>query len=146
MTQLEELDTYISAINTVSHKVKQYLNEQLKDLGVTSSTYFYLMKVGDKGQLSQDDLFQLIHLNPSNITRGVARLIKLGYLSKEQSPTDRRVKIIKLTKLGEQKYRQLVIRLPTINDSLVQTLTPEQVIIFKQILTSVDVELNQLLA
>lgn len=146
MTQLEELDTYISAINTVSHKVKQYLNEQLKDLGVTSSTYFYLMKVGDKGQLSQDDLFQLIHLNPSNITRGVARLIKLGYLSKEQSPTDRRVKIIKLTKLGEQKYRQLVIRLPTINDSLVQTLTPEQVIIFKQILTSVDVELDQLLA
>lgn len=146
MTQLEELDTYISTINTVSHKVKQYLNEQLKDLGVTSSTYFYLMKVGDKGQLSQDDLFQLIHLNPSNITRGVARLIKLGYLSKEQSPADRRVKIIKLTKLGEQKYRQLVIRLPTINDSLVQTLTPEQVIIFKQILTSVDVELDQLLA
>jgi len=81
-----ELDSYLRAINTVSHKVSQYMNKELKDLGLTSSTYFFVLKVGDMGELSQEELFKQIYLNPSNVTRRLNRLIKLGYISKEKSP------------------------------------------------------------
>ncbi|WP_434520435.1 MarR family winged helix-turn-helix transcriptional regulator [Pediococcus sp. M21F004] len=145
MPKADEIDTYIRTINTVSHKLKKYVNAQLKDLGLTSSTYFFVLKVGERGQLSQDELFNLIHLNPSNITRGVDRLIKLGYMSKEQSATDARMKMLKLTKLGKQKYHQLVNRLPTINVFLVDSLTANQVNDFKQIMKNMETNLDSLI-
>ncbi|WP_290123687.1 hypothetical protein [Paucilactobacillus hokkaidonensis] len=40
MKHSDESDGYIRTINTISHKTQLYLNNQLKDLGLTSSTYF----------------------------------------------------------------------------------------------------------
>ncbi|MDN5575219.1 MAG: MarR family transcriptional regulator [Pediococcus sp.] len=140
-----ELDSYLRAINTVSHKVSQYMNNELKDLGLTSSTYFFVLKVGDMGELSQEELFKQIYLNPSNVTRRLNRLIKLGYISKEKSPVDGRTRIIKLTPLGTQKYDQLVRCLPTINQAVVETLDPKEAVVLKQLVGKMETGLDALL-
>lgn len=145
MKHSDESDGYIRTINTISHKTQLYLNNQLKDLGLTSSTYFFILKVGDSGELSQDQLFKLIYLNPSNVTRRLNRLIKLGYISKEKSAVDGRSKIIKLTKLGYQNYEKLKERLPQINNSIVSALDRDQLVIFKQLMAKMEAGLDGLL-
>lgn len=145
MKQATDLDFYIRSINTVSHKTRLYLNSQLKDLGLTSSTYFFILKVGDSGDLSQDQLFKLIYLNPSNVTRRLNRLIKLGYISKEKSATDGRSQIVTLTKLGYQKYAELKERLPQINKSIVKSLSTDQLAAFNQLMISMETQLDDLL-
>ncbi|BAP85804.1 transcriptional regulator [Paucilactobacillus hokkaidonensis JCM 18461] len=145
MKHSDESDGYIRTINTISHKTQLYLNNQLKDLGLTSSTYFFILKVGDSGELSQDQLFKLIYLNPSNVTRRLNRLIKLGYISKEKSAVDGRSKIIKLTKLGYQNYEKLKERLPQINNSIVSALDRDQLVIFKQLMAKMEARLDGLL-
>lgn len=145
MKQATDLDFYIRSINTVSHKTRLYLNSQLKDLGLTSSTYFFILKVGDSGELSQDQLFKLIYLNPSNVTRRLNRLIKLGYISKEKSATDGRSQIVTLTKLGYQKYAELKERLPQINKSIVKSLSTDQLAAFNQLMISMETQLDDLL-
>ncbi len=141
-----DLDGHIRAINTVSHKVSQYLNSELKDLGLSASTYFFILKIGDKGKITQDDLFKQIFLNPSNVTRRLNRLIKLGYVSKEKSANDKRVRVVKLTPLGQEKYQQLVIRLPTINQEVVQALTSDEVLILRRLVGKMETGLDDLLS
>lgn len=145
MNSANDLDFYIRTVNTVSHKTRLYLNSQLKDLGLTSSTYFFILKVGDNGELSQDQLFKLIYLNPSNVTRRLNRLIKLDYINKEKSTIDGRSKIIKLTKLGYQRYVELKERLPQINESIVSSLSQDQLLIFKQLMANMEAGLDELL-
>ncbi|WP_252902462.1 MarR family winged helix-turn-helix transcriptional regulator [Paucilactobacillus hokkaidonensis] len=95
--------------------------------------------------MSQDQLFKLIYLNPSNVTRRLNRLIKLGYISKEKSAVDGRSKIIKLTKLGYQNYEKLKERLPQINNSIVSALDRDQLVIFKQLMAKMEARLDGLL-
>ncbi|WP_137597760.1 MarR family winged helix-turn-helix transcriptional regulator [Paucilactobacillus kaifaensis] len=146
MKSADDLDFYIRTINTVSHKTRLYLNNRLKDLDLTSSTYFFILKVGDNGELSQDQLFKLIYLNPSNVTRRLNRLIKLGYISKEKSTVDGRSKIVKLTKLGYQKYEVLTKRLPQINKAIVSSLNQDQLVAFNQLMSNMETGLDELLS
>ncbi len=143
---IDEMDSYIRQFNLVAQKIRQYLNQQLKDLNLTASTYFFILKVGERGTLSQEELFKVIYLNPSNVTRRLNRLIKLGYVVKEKSPTDGRSRVIKLTALGQQQYQQLLQRLPQINQALVDSFDTQQRTILQQFLGIVDRDLDQLLS
>lgn len=143
--EVEPIDEQIRMINSVSHKVTQYLNKQLADLQLTASTYFFILKIGDHGELSQDQLFQLIYLNPSNVTRRLDRLIKLGYVVKQPSVADGRANIIKLTELGQQRYEELKLRLPRINTVIVDRLNPDQLTVFNQLMNAIEINTDQLL-
>ncbi len=143
---IDELDGYIRRFNIVAQKSRQYLNQQLKDLNLTASTYFFILKVGEHGTLSQEELFDVLYLNPSNVTRRLKRLIDLGYIVKAKSPADGRSRVIKLTALGQRQYDQLVQRLPQINQALVQSFDQQQAAMLQEFLGSVDRDLNQLLS
>ncbi|MDC4186604.1 MarR family transcriptional regulator [Loigolactobacillus coryniformis] len=143
---IDEMDSYIRQFNLVAQKIRQYLNQQLKDLNLTASTYFFILKVGERGTLSQEELFKVIYLNPSNVTRRLNRLIKLGYVVKEKSLTDGRSRVIKLTALGQQQYQQLLQRLPQINQTLVDSFDTQQRTTLQQFLGIVDRDLDQLLS
>ncbi|KRM56750.1 hypothetical protein C5L31_000410 [Secundilactobacillus malefermentans] len=93
----DEVDTFIKSIDTVSHKIDLYVSDQLKDLGLTPSTYFVILKIGAYGELTQEQLFQMLSINPSNVTRRLNRLIEVGYVSKKQSTDDKRRRLVKLT-------------------------------------------------
>lgn len=51
----------------------------------------------------------LLNCEPSNVTAVIDRLFILKYISREENPSDRRIKMISLTKQGE-KERQRIVR------------------------------------
>ena len=59
------------------------------------------------GGLSQSELVSFLNLEKSSVSRLVLGLEKRGWLSKSAHPTDRRARLLTLTKSGEQKAAQV---------------------------------------
>nr|WP_269814118.1 MarR family transcriptional regulator [Secundilactobacillus angelensis] len=93
---------------------------------VNSSNYFYVMKIGANPGISQHDFNQLVHLNPSSITRAVNQLIKKGLVRKSTSPVDKRVTQLFLTEEGSTINRGIERHINHLNASLLTELEPDQ--------------------
>ena len=80
--------------------------------------YYYILRLHEQPRMTQDKLISLTYLNPSNVTRAVNQLVKLGYVRKRQSKEDRRVYQLSLTKRGERLYPDIVKIRQTVADGL----------------------------
>ncbi len=69
---------------------KIYLDKKLKDIGLNSSQHFYIIKIYENPGITQDKLIDIIHLNPSNITRALCQLEKLGFIKRVAKKDDKR--------------------------------------------------------
>ena len=84
------------------------LDKELSIYNLNSSLYYYIIKIYDETNITQDKLANLVYLNPSNVTRAINQLIKLGYVGKTQSKEDKRTSIISLTKVGIELYPKIL--------------------------------------
>lgn len=84
----------------LSRKYTQTLDTTLAPLGLSSSLYYYLLKLHEFGDLPQERLVQLTGVNASNVTRAVAQLVQQGYLTKRKNPKDGRGFVLALTPEG----------------------------------------------
>lgn len=80
----------IKWLSIAGRYTKMYLDKQLEPLGLNSSQHMFVIKICEEPGISQERLFSLIYLNPSNITRAITALEKQGFLVKRQNPADRR--------------------------------------------------------
>lgn len=117
MTDIE-IDGLIATINTASRQLQTYLDEQLKPLKLTSSNYYFILKINQAPTLTQDQLFKRIYLSQSNVTRRLEQLIRLGYVQKQRSQTDGRSWSISLTSTGKALVPKLNERLEYVNNGI----------------------------
>lgn len=86
------------------------MEEYFKDYELTPVKFNALLLVkhlgGNEG-LSQNDICHHLIVSPSNITRLIDRLIEDGYVERNSSLEDRRVKLIKITKSGSDILEKL---------------------------------------
>lgn len=88
-------------------QISQYLGQQLAGLGLTASQYYYILKIHDNPGLTQKELIEAEFINPSNVTRAIKQLVTLGFVVRQQSPTDKRAFQLNLTTEGEALYPKL---------------------------------------
>lgn len=77
-----EID-FVQQIAQLNLAISNHINEVLSPYNVNSSNYFYVMKIGKNPGISQHDFNELVHVNPSTITRAVNQLIKKGLVKKQ---------------------------------------------------------------
>lgn len=94
------------------------LDRRLKSYRLNASMYYYILRLHEQPRMTQDQLINLTYLNPSNVTRAVNQLVKLGYVRKRQSKLDKRVYELSLTKKGERLYPEIVELRQAVADSL----------------------------
>ena len=98
----------IKWLSIAGRYTKMYLDKQLEPLGLNSSQHMFVIKICEEPGISQERLFSLIYLNPSNITRAITALEKQGFLVKRQNPADRRTFILDPTEKARQTYPEIV--------------------------------------
>jgi DNA-binding MarR family transcriptional regulator len=77
------------------------VSDLLEELGLTEKQADVLWQLDPEGgQLSRRQLADRLHCDPSNITFLVDRLEERGLVSRQEDPTDRRVKAVRLTSKG----------------------------------------------
>jgi DNA-binding MarR family transcriptional regulator len=93
------------AFDTLLQRLDQLLDHLLDDGSLNESTVQALRIIEGAGRrgLRQCVLADDMHLPAANISRLVDTLVKIGLISRSSHPTDRRVTMLTLTTLGEQR-------------------------------------------
>jgi len=78
-----------------------YLYRGLAETGVSDTDFRVLEALLHKGALPVNIIGPKVHLTPGSISVAVDRLLEKGLVSRAESPDDRRVRVVALTKSGQ---------------------------------------------
>jgi MarR family transcriptional regulator, 2-MHQ and catechol-resistance regulon repressor len=81
--------------------VRDYLNRGIEETGISDTDFRVLEALLHKGPLPVNTIGPKVHLTPGSISVAVDRLLEKGLVSRAESPDDRRVRIVALTKAGK---------------------------------------------
>ena len=70
--------------------------------GVDRATYVLLVHLVDGGPYRSSALAEVVHSDPSTVSRQIAQLVKLGLVGRVSDPTDGRVVLLVATEEGER--------------------------------------------
>ena len=74
--------------------------ENCAELGLTQRQYDFLFALNESNELDQDYLARLLGLDRSNTGHVIKILLRKGYIKRRVKPTDKRKRLVKLTKSG----------------------------------------------
>ncbi|MCD2257173.1 MarR family winged helix-turn-helix transcriptional regulator [Agrilactobacillus fermenti] len=135
----DEPDALMAQISRTARHIQMNLDKVLRPLNLNASNYYFILKVGQhQGQLSQDELYQLLDIDASNITRRLKQLVDLGYVTKIRNPDDKRSWVVSLTSEGQAVYQRLVPVLTQVSDQITTDLTGTQMTTLKAALYQIS--------
>lgn len=89
-------------ISIADRYIKIEIDRLLKPYHLSSSNYYYLLRLKERPGITQEGLIDLMYLNRSNVTRSINQLVNLGIVRKEVVASDRRMSKLYLTDQGEK--------------------------------------------
>jgi MarR family transcriptional regulator, 2-MHQ and catechol-resistance regulon repressor len=78
-----------------------YLYRGIAETGISDTDFRVLEALLHKGPLPVNTIGPKVHLTPGSISVAVDRLLERGLVSRAESPDDRRVRVVALTKKGK---------------------------------------------
>jgi len=78
--------------------------ESCAELGLTQRQYDFLFALSEAKERDQDQLARLLGLDRSNTGHVIKILLRKGYIERHIKPTDRRKRLIQLTKQGRKIF------------------------------------------
>jgi DNA-binding MarR family transcriptional regulator len=82
--------------------------------------------LNDRGPLSQQELGEVLSLDPSNVVGLLNELEQRELVTRRRDPTDRRRHIVELSAKGEEALAAAYLRLESVEDSLLAALSVEE--------------------
>ena len=102
------LERFSSALHTSSRAWRQALDRRLKFLGVSQASWMTIAVAAKAATpLSQSELADALGVEGATMVAMVDRLVKVGLVAREPSPSDRRIKRIVLTDAGNRLYARV---------------------------------------
>lgn len=92
----------VHAISRVSRTNRTMIGALLRPLGLFPGQEVLMMQLFERDARPQTDLVRSLGLDPSTVTKMLQRMERAGWISRTQSPDDRRVVIITLTDSGHE--------------------------------------------
>ncbi|MGL4737079.1 MAG: MarR family winged helix-turn-helix transcriptional regulator [Cellulosilyticaceae bacterium] len=105
---------------------KMQLDRKLTPLGLNSSQYIYILRICRDPGMTQDQLLSLFYIHPSNITRSLTQLEKLGFIKRESHKKDKRTYCLYPTDKALEANRQIIAILGDWHASLLQGFTDQE--------------------
>ena len=84
------MNDFIKWISVSARHTAMHMDRVLVPYGLNASQYMYIVEVCEHPGLTQDRFFQIFYIHPSNVTRAIVALEKLGFLERRSNPKDRR--------------------------------------------------------
>ncbi|MBW1701554.1 MAG: MarR family transcriptional regulator [Deltaproteobacteria bacterium] len=131
-------DRLINLVFTAQQKLRTYLNNALtaKRIKVTPAQAGILFLLKQKDGQSMSELSQVLSIDNSTITGLVDRLEKTGFVSRNASPSDRRISQIHITSEGMEEINRAKIVINRVNQEIKEGFSETEIEAFKRILNS----------
>ncbi len=94
-------------IFTAAYAIETALNEELAPLGITHRQVQILGALAAHGEASQNELAEVLRIEPSGVVRLLDRMERAGWITRESDPDDRRRKIVRPTEKAGPVWKQI---------------------------------------
>jgi MarR family transcriptional regulator for hemolysin len=137
MPELEE--RFSAALHSTSRAWRQALDRRLKYLGVSQASWMTIAVAAKAREpLSQSELAESLGVEGATMVAMVDRLVKAGFVVREPSMTDRRVKRILLTQSGSLLYDKVQAEAAAIRLELLADVDPKKLLAATELLESLE--------
>jgi DNA-binding MarR family transcriptional regulator len=110
------------------------LNDELAEVGLKPPEAAILIMLRDQGPVSQQELGERLHVDPSNLVAFLNALEHDGLVVRRRDKADRRRHIVDITKLGAKRVPRCDGPVASLEDQLFATLSPDDRKQFQRIL------------
>lgn len=125
MLPIEE--RFSAALHSAARSWRNALDRRLKDRGVGQASWLAIAVVAKAGKpLSQTELAHKLTVEGPTMVAMIDRLVRGGFVSREPSQTDRRVKLVVLTKAGKQLYAKVRAEADAFRAELLADIDPDK--------------------
>ncbi len=130
---------YTYKISILAKKLDRYAAQIIEEqFGLKMNDWWVLANISPRFPIAVRDLVRTIHIDKSQISRSLARLIDMKLVRKEPDPTDARSPLFGLTLTGE-RIREAVMALRIAeNEKLASLLDPSERTAFERALRRID--------
>lgn len=98
----------LKMISQIYRKTQMYLNEQMKQAGLTSGQAPFIMITCENGCMGQNKFCELLDMNKSTVAKMLQKLEEQGYVVRRESETDARSVDVYPTERAREVYPFLV--------------------------------------
>ena len=97
--------SFMYSIHQTYFLVQKKLEQKLQKVGnISFSQFLILLPLHCKGQTSQNDIADFLHLTEATVSRHINSLSKDGILTRKEDPDNRRKHILALTPKGIKEF------------------------------------------
>ena len=132
-------ERFSSALHSSSRAWRQALDRRLKYLGVSQASWMTIaMAAKASSPLSQSELAERLGVEGATMVAMVDRLVKAGFVMREPSTTDRRIKRVVLTEAGTLLYGKVLAQATAFRKELLLNCDPQKLLIATEFLESLQ--------
>ena len=125
MSDIDERFSY--ALHTTARVWRQALDRRMKDLGVSQSGWMAIALAAKSSRpQSQIELANAMGIEGPSMVAVLDKLSKDGFITREPSPTDRRVKLVMLTEAGMALHSQVKSKATTFRKEFLRDVDPQK--------------------
>ena len=137
MSDLEE--RFSGALHNTSRAWRQALDRRLKYLGVSQASWMTIA-VAAKARLplSQSELADSLGVEGATMVAMIDRLVKAGFVVRQPSSTDRRVKRVVLTESGNLLYDKVRAEAAAFRKELLANVDPKKLLAATELLEGLE--------
>ncbi len=126
-------------LQVAAHQIKKKADEELgKAARLTTAQSAILTIVASEGPVSQGVVAGKLRQNDSAMTAMVARLLKLGFITRERSKEDGRISLLTLTEEGKEARACGRKAFNRINGTLDNMISDEEMAVFAKVLDKIS--------
>lgn len=109
-TELTRLSDFLPyRLVVLADRISRSLSELYESqFGLTRQEWRILAALADNGPISSIDVSRYSTLDPMAVSRASSTLEQKGYITRKESPSDRRIKIFRSTRAGSALYRRIM--------------------------------------
>ena len=139
-------ERFTNALHSTARSWRLAMDRRLKYLGLSQASWLTIAIVAKApAPLSQIDLANRLGVEGATMVSMLDRLTKAGFLEREVSPSDRRVKRVKLTEAGNEVFGRVKAEATIFRDNLLQNFDRDKLAmatdLLKQLQSLVESEL-----
>src|SRR5450432_131223 len=133
MSDLEE--RFSDALHSTSRSWRQAVDRRLKYLGVSQASWMSIaITAKARSPLSQSELADKLGVEGATMVAMVDRLVKAGFVVREASTTDRRIKRVVLTPAGLKIYEKVRTEAVALRKELLANTDPKKLLMATELL------------
>ncbi len=124
---MKNQDSIGHLIGCLHRQARIYFDREMSGFGLGSGTFIFLLLLYKNDGISQNELSKMLNFDKANTTRGIKKLLELGYVRREKDKNDSRAYKLYITRKSNEIKADIITVLESWTEVLSSGLTESEI-------------------